>query len=135
MSRDLSGADGRPDPSDAPGSPHCAGPSRRRARVEYSPRVARWASGHDRVRCRGLERNVQRLAPLPDFLNLTITRPHLPRHGVSVSGVCRVGPAGAEAEAIPPRKRAFGAFGPQETAGTAGKRERPQPKPSKSEVP
>ncbi len=35
----------------------------------------------------------------------------------------------------PPRKRAFGASGPQETAGTAGKRERPQPKPSKSEVP
>ena len=33
--------------------------------------------GCDMVRCRGLERNVQRLAPLLGFLNLMIAQPHL----------------------------------------------------------
>ena len=33
--------------------------------------------GCDMVRYRGLERNVQRLAPLLGFLNLMIAQPHL----------------------------------------------------------
>ncbi len=48
-----------------------------RARVEHSFWILKRAFGCDKVRCRGLERNVQRLAPLLGFSNLMIAQPHL----------------------------------------------------------
>ncbi len=38
-----------------------------------------------------------------------------------MSGICRIGPAGAEPAAVLPRKRAFAASGPPKTDRAAGK--------------
>ncbi len=51
--------------------------ARGRARVEHPFRIIKRVFGCDMVRYRGLERNVQRLAPLPGFSNLMIAQPHL----------------------------------------------------------
>ncbi len=51
--------------------------ARARARVAHPLRILKRAFGSNRVRCRGLERNAQRLAPLPGFSNLMIARPRL----------------------------------------------------------
>ena len=48
-----------------------------RARVEHPFRIIKRVFGCDMVRYRGLERNMQRLAPLLGFSNLMIARPHL----------------------------------------------------------
>ena len=49
-----------------------------------------------------------------------------------MSGICRIGPAGAEPAAIPPRKCAFGASGPRETDRRSREQRLPQPKPHKT---
>ena len=75
----------------------------------------------DMVRHRGLERNVQRLAPLLGFSNLMIARPHLHDRGK----VCPefAGPAlrGLKWRRFRPRNRSFAASGPQKPAGAAGR--------------
>ena len=51
--------------------------ARVRAQVEHPFRIVKRVFGCDRVRYRGLERNVQRFAPLLGFSNLMIAQPHL----------------------------------------------------------
>ncbi len=51
--------------------------ARVRARVEHPFRIIKRVFGCDMVRYRGLDKNVQRLAPLPGFSNLMIAQPHL----------------------------------------------------------
>ncbi len=51
-------------------------PGRHRALAETAKARVR-VFGHDKVRYRGLERNVQRLALLLGFSNLMIAQPHL----------------------------------------------------------
>ncbi len=46
-------------------------------RVEHPFRIVKRVFGCDMVRYRGLDKNVQRLAPLLGFSNLMIARPHL----------------------------------------------------------
>ena len=48
-----------------------------RVRVEHSFWILKRVFGCDMVRYRGLDKNVQRLALLPDFSNLMIAQPHL----------------------------------------------------------
>ncbi len=48
-----------------------------RVRVEHPFWIARRMFGYDKVRYRGLERIVQRIAPLLGFSNLIIAQPHL----------------------------------------------------------
>ena len=52
--------------------------------------------------------------------------------GDRVSGICWTNPAETEPAAIPPRKRAFGASGPQETDHRRREQRLPQPKPRKT---
>ena len=63
--------------SDSGGATAKAETAKARARVEHQFRIIKRVFGCDRVRHRGLERNVQRLAPLPGFSNLMIAQPHL----------------------------------------------------------
>ncbi len=106
--------------------------------MEHQFRIVKRVFGCDMARYRGLERNVQRLAPLLGFSNLMIAQPHLSCQGRSVSGICRTGPAGAEPAAVQPRNRAFAASGPPKTDRCSREWQFPQPKPEKlpkSEVP